>query len=89
MTRIRLTYPATGPQRQSRTRLFSHGGFEVTTAAFFQSLGYGRRYDVAPTGDRLLMVRSPEESFTLGVPARVIVNWFDEIRQRVAKAEQR
>jgi serine/threonine protein kinase len=85
MTRVMVTTAQGGLQVRSQTRLFSHSGFEVTTAQFFQALGFPRRYDVDPHGDRLLMVRSLEEIFTLGVPVRVVVNWFDELRQRVGE----
>jgi hypothetical protein len=56
----------------------------VTTASFFQALGFPRRYDMDPSGERFLMVQSLEETFTLGVPVRVVVNWFAELQQRVA-----
>jgi serine/threonine-protein kinase len=50
------------------------GGVSVT------STDSGQTYDVAPKGDRFLMLRSVRE----GGPApevRVIVNWFDELRR--------
>lgn len=82
MIRVSVAVGQDGLQVRSHRGLFPHSGFEVTTAAFFQALGFPRRYDVHPRGDRLLMVRSLEETFTLGVPIRVVTNWFEEIRQR-------
>ena len=73
---------------RSRTRLFEHSGLEVTTASFFQSLGFPRRYDVDPQGDRLLMVQSKEEVFNLGVPVRVVTNWFEELKQLTAEGQE-
>jgi hypothetical protein len=57
----------------------------VTTASFLQALGFPRRYDIDPRGDRFLMVQSLEERFDLGVPVRVVVNWFDELQQLVGE----
>ncbi len=88
MTRASVVTARGGMQVRSRTHLFNHSGFEVTTALFFQTLGVPRRYDIHPRGDRLLMVQSLEESFNLGVPIRVVVNWFEELRQRTEQGRQ-
>jgi len=85
MTRASVSTAQGGLRVHSRTKLFGHSGYEVTTAAFFQSLGFPRRYDIDPRGDRFLMVQSLEETFTLGVPVRVVVNWFDELQQLVGE----
>jgi len=82
MIRVSVAVGRDGRQVRSHRSLFAHSGFEVTTAAFFQALGFPRRYDVHPRGDRLLMVRSLEETFNLGVPIRIVTNWFEEVRQR-------
>ncbi len=74
---------------RSRTRLFPHSGLEVTTASFFQTLGFPRRYDVDPTSNRFLMVQSKEEVFNLGVPVRVVTNWFEELKQLAAEGQKR
>jgi Tol biopolymer transport system component/tRNA A-37 threonylcarbamoyl transferase component Bud32 len=82
MIRAGIAVGRDGLEVRSRRGVFAHSGFEVTTAAFFQALGFPRRYDVHPGGDRLLMVRSLEETFDLGVPIRIVTNWFEEVRQR-------
>ena len=43
-------------------------------------------YDVAPSGDRFVMVEEPatEGGGATGPPAlRLVVNWFEELRARV------
>jgi len=85
MTRASVSTAQGGLRVHSRTKLFGHSGYEVTTASFFQALGFPRRYDIDPRGDRFLMVQSLEETFDLGVPVRVVVNWFDELQQLVGE----
>ena len=49
----------------------------------------GRRvpgYDISPDGQRFLMVKTPDESAPRQI--NVIVNWFEELRRRVAAAGQ-
>jgi len=84
MVRVQVTAGTSGLQVRSRTALFSTNGLEVTTASFFQNLGFPRRYDVGLDG-RLLMVRSAEEMYQFGVPVRVIVNWFDDLRAKASR----
>ena len=81
MSRVNVTTVQGRLQVRSRSVLFRHAGLEITQAAFLQALGYPRRYDVHPIDGRLIFVLSPEETFDLPVPVRVVSNWFEELRQ--------
>jgi len=51
---------------------------------FVGSIPFGRSYDIAPDGERFLMVRQPVGSEVLTNLA-VVVNWFAELRQRLGE----
>ncbi len=58
-------------------KLFS-GDFQVSVCC-------GRSYDVSRDGLRFVMVKNPEGSLRR---LKVVTNWFDEVRRRVAAAGQ-
>ncbi len=41
---------------------------------------FGANYDVAPDGQRFVMVKSPQESGPTQV--NVVLNWFEDLRRR-------
>jgi hypothetical protein len=51
---------------------------------FVGPIPFGRSYDIAPDGERFLMVRQPVGGEVLTNLA-VVVNWFAELRQRLEK----
>jgi len=51
---------------------------------FVGSIAFGRSYDIAPDGERFLMVRQPTGGEVLTNLA-VVVNWFEELRRRVGE----
>ena len=80
-----VTYSVEGDSfRAGRPRLWSEGQFT--------DRGLGRNFDLHPDGKRFAVLKAPE-----GIRSRpwlsthvnlVILNWFDEVRRRVASAGQ-
>ena len=48
--------------------------------------GWDRNYDVAPDG-RFLMIQEPQEPTPLGI--KVVLNWFEELKQLVPPGKNR
>ncbi len=57
-----------------------------TPKALFDIAG-GVGYDVAPDGRRFLFIKESEDQ-TAANQLNVVLNWFDEVRRRVASAGQ-
>ena len=58
--------------------LFDEATLVTSSAALYSWSLY---YDVDPDGERFLMIQGPEE--TRGPRINVILNWFEELKQRV------
>src|SRR5439155_110304 len=43
----------------------------------------GPNYDVSPDGQRLLMIKGSEQAQTAPTQINVVLNWFEELKQRV------
>jgi len=57
-------------------------GVPVSTGgSWLAGATYGRTYDIAPDGRRLVMVAG---AFTAGNEITVVVNWFEELKQKLA-----
>jgi eukaryotic-like serine/threonine-protein kinase len=56
-----------------------------TTVGYYNSPAAGRTYDVSPDGQRFLMIKDATESSRRSTANMIVVlNWLDELRQRVA-----
>ena len=90
-----IYYRSLDGNRVMRASVTSEGGFRAETpqlviegnwAVSSGEAPWSRRWDVHPDGDRFVLVRrlGPEvvDADTPGLPIRVVVNWFEELRER-------
>ena len=92
-----IYYRSPDGNRVMRTSVTPEGGFRAETPQLVIEGNWAvssggapwtwtRRWDVHPDGDRFVLVRrlGPEvvDADTPGLPIRVVVNWFEELRER-------
>ena len=65
---------------------FNAGVSRILFEARYVHDEYSSGYDISGDGGRFLMVKTPDESAPRQI--NVILNWFDEVRRRVAAAWQ-
>ncbi len=65
------------------TRLFTAGTPEVLFAGDYFSLNGGRGYDIAPDGQRFLMIKPGGEAGAAPSSIVVVQNWIEELRRLV------
>src|SRR5262249_47746998 len=67
---------------------FSYGNpvkLFATTTGYYKSPSAGRTYDVSPDGQKFLMIKDATETSRRSSANMVVVlNWVDELRQRMA-----
>ena len=70
---------------------FSAGNPELLTEGLYFNRNSARDYDIAPDGQRFLMLREDMETmatsddpFACLGQINVVLNWFEELRQRVS-----
>ena len=68
------------------TATFSYGNptkLFATTGGYYKSPSAGRTFDVSPDGQRFLMIKVTETSRRSASNMVVVLDWFDELRQRM------
>ena len=77
-----VTYSVEGDSfRAGRPRLWSEGQFT--------DRGLNQNFALHPNGKRFAVLKAPEDSEQTGpTHVNLILNWFDEVRRRVASAGQ-
>jgi eukaryotic-like serine/threonine-protein kinase len=65
----------------SRDPNLSFGVPVTTDGSWSGAIPYGRNYDITPDGRRLIMVSGSE---TAGNEITVVLNWFEELKQKLA-----
>jgi len=61
---------------------FSHGApYELFDHPYYAS--FGRQFDIAPDGERFLMLETNEAAAESSSRINIILNWFEELKQRV------
>ena len=55
--------------------------FPLSTKRYQRSQAFWPNYDVSADGKRLLMIKRAEQ--TAATQVNVVINWFEELKQRV------
>jgi hypothetical protein len=61
-----------------KPRLLFEGNYVAGTGG-----GAGATYSVSPDGQRFLMTKTPEQPQAALTQINVVLNWFDELKQKV------
>ncbi len=64
-----------------KPRMLFEGQYEPTPATF-------PNYDVSPDGQRFLMLKPTEQAQAAPTQINVVLNWFEELKQKVPAGEK-